>query len=966
MALPVPVLAALLVAGSVPEDAPASRDLIADLLEEAAALQEADELATALAKLALAGDLSRRLEAHDLEARALRREGETLNKQGRFDLAAQSLERALAIARELKDRPLEAKVREAMGQGSWWRSQYAEAIVHLEEALAIWVEAGDRKSQATVLDAMGLVYLKWKGGFEKAREHLLAALAIEVESGARAAESLTREHLGNLEVNAGANETAVRHFQEALRLREALGLGNGQAQIMNAIGNAYLQQGEEAEALRWLERSIATARRLGSRAELCPALNRTGALHIRQGSYDQAIACYQEALQIREEQGDPRGAAYNLQGLGRAWFKKGDPAAALAAYNRALEAFEKVHPRGVASILHELGLVHEAAGEEGKALDAYQRAITAGLEAEDAWLAACFTRAGAIQARRGEAAEALALGERGVAFAREAGQQELLCAALHGRALIQRQLGRREEALASYLESMDAIEALRAAGIAEDPAKASFLEDQQEVYAGAVRLLFELGRGEEALRVAESARARAFLDLLGDRDLRAKPLDEEKLRRIRRLQEELRGSRARPAGEAGVAERGGGTSTELETFRREEPELASWTLVPAPTLAALRGEGPRRGATIVEYFTTAEDLFAWVVAPDGRVAAFASRTSRRELEDQVAELRHGFREHREGHDPQPALRRLHDLLIAPIARALPQAPGSRVVVVPHGPLFLVSFAALRDGEGRYLVERYTLSYTPAISVLEYTRRKKERVLDAGRPHLLAVGNPTMPPSPGERRLSPLAGAELEARRVGDLHGVENASVLAGAQATEGLVKELAPGQTVLHFATHAVIRPDPLASFIALAPAGDGPGGDGLLTVREIFQLDLRAGLVTLSACDSGTGKVTGDGVIGLSRAFIYAGTASMVVSLWSVADVVAIAQMEEFYQALNRDRAGKAAALRRAQLATLERLRHGELRVPPGARSVGQPGAGFVGQPGRPLAENPVLWAPFILIGED
>jgi CHAT domain-containing protein len=120
-------------------------------------------------------------------------------------------------------------------------------------------------------------------------------------------------------------------------------------------------------------------------------------------------------------------------------------------------------------------------------------------------------------------------------------------------------------------------------------------------------------------------------------------------------------------------------------------------------------------------------------------------------------------------------------------------------------------------------------------------------------------------------------------------------------------------------------------------------------TVREVFETDLHADLVVLSACDTGLGKIGGDGVIGLSRAFIYAGTRSVVVSLWRVEDAVSRFLMERFHRTLLGNGGNKAAALRRAQLATLEELRAGRLQN---------------GQ-GEPLGESPPLWAPFVLVGE-
>lgn len=161
------------------------------------------------------------------------------------------------------------------------------------------------------------------------------------------------------------------------------------------------------------------------------------------------------------------------------------------------------------------------------------------------------------------------------------------------------------------------------------------------------------------------------------------------------------------------------------------------------------------------------------------------------------------------------------------------------------------------------------------------------------------------------------------------------------------MRESVPRQTMIHLATHCVIRDDlPLESFLALAPAAPE---DGRLTAREVFDMDLHADLVVLSACNTGLGTVNGDGVVGLSRAFISAGATSVAVSLWPVADVVATFEMESFYGALKANRGDKAAALRDAQLQTIRKLRRKELRTP----------AGYV------IPEHPIYWAPFVLIGE-
>jgi CHAT domain-containing protein len=226
--------------------------------------------------------------------------------------------------------------------------------------------------------------------------------------------------------------------------------------------------------------------------------------------------------------------------------------------------------------------------------------------------------------------------------------------------------------------------------------------------------------------------------------------------------------------------------------------------------------------------------------------------------------------------------------------------------------------------------------------------------------VVALGNPraTAGDAGGAVPALPdLPDAEAEARQVAALFAPAEATLLTGTAGREDRVRALLAGRAVVHLAAHAVIREDaPLDSYLALAPAPSAgragvadARGDGRLTAREILELPLEADLVVLSGCQTGLGAIGGDGVSGLSRAFLHAGARSLVVSLWRVADVVGrdvMVRFEQEYQAAERN---AAESLRAAQLATIERLRRGALRDRAGA----------------PLAESPLYWAPFILVGE-
>ena len=285
---------------------------------------------------------------------------------------------------------------------------------------------------------------------------------------------------------------------------------------------------------------------------------------------------------------------------------------------------------------------------------------------------------------------------------------------------------------------------------------------------------------------------------------------------------------------------------------------------------------------------------------------------------------------------EEAYQRSADLLIKPIADLLPNnATGTnRVIFIPHRSLFLVPFAALPTASGQRLIEQYTLSLATSIQLLGLNSNLSQSNLSpSGQSpkRSLIVGNPTMPTLPPVLDAPPvtleaLPGAGVEAKTIATLL---QAPVLTEDQATESQVVSQMPQADLIHLATHGLL--DELSHLdliipgaIALAPEvpyqGDITAPDGLLTANEILDLNLTADLVVLSACNTGKGNITGDGVIGLSRSFMAAGVPNVVVSLWAVPDAPTAELMVAFYQALQQN-PNKAEALRQAMLSTMQRF---------------------------------------------
>jgi CHAT domain-containing protein len=261
---------------------------------------------------------------------------------------------------------------------------------------------------------------------------------------------------------------------------------------------------------------------------------------------------------------------------------------------------------------------------------------------------------------------------------------------------------------------------------------------------------------------------------------------------------------------------------------------------------------------------------------------------------------------------QDNLAKLHQILIAPIAQDLPSDPNQRVVFLPQGPLFLVPFAALPDTQGKHLIDRHTISTAPSIQTLELTQAQAQKPRSKG--NAVVVGDPKMPIFNGTP-LNPLPGARQEAIAIAKLL---NTTPLLGEQATKATVLQKMQSARVIHLATHGLLDTvqGEMPGAIALAPDAQD---NGLLSAGEIFNLKLNADLVVLSACDTGRGQITGDGVVGLSRSMVAAGVPSVLVSLWAVDDGSTSVLMSEFYRQLQQQ-SDKAKALRQAMLITRQK----------------------------------------------
>jgi CHAT domain-containing protein len=475
--------------------------------------------------------------------------------------------------------------------------------------------------------------------------------------------------------------------------------------------------------------------------------------------------------------------------------------------------------------------------------------------------------------------------------------------------------GKPDEAIDLYQRAVQEIERQRA-NLDADIDKIGFLGDKLEVYAALIRLLIARNQPEAALECAERAKSRALVDLLAQQRAFAPRGPDQDGRPIQSLLDELDRAeetlRARESPATGK-ERLRSLSVRLrQDIQRLDPEIASLVSVEAATGAEIRSLlAPDE--TLLEFYLGEKEAFVFVLSRE-TVQARALGVAPAELGRLVADVRKALARPEDQSYLAPA-QALYAALLGPMPEALSRP---NLLLVPHGPLHYLPFAALHDGRS-FLADKAALRTLPSATVLRFLAPRAQRgaplsawaANKAQRPLILAapaLGNPALD----------LPGAALEAERIRTTLG--DATVLLGARATLAALRQRAGEASLLHFAAHGIFEPEqPLDSGLLLTPSA---GDDGRLRAADLFLMRIAATLTTLSACETGLGAAgAGDEVIGLTRGFLFAGSAGVLASLWEVSDQATAELMAAFYG--NLETLAPAAALRRAALATRERWPH-------------------------------------------
>lgn len=800
-----------------------------------------------------------------------------------------------------------------------------EASVILKEAYDIILESQEEHGETALIDCC-IQYgaaVSELGDFERAKElHAKATeTAFKIGDATRAVLATSSE--GHDEFLQGNYEAALNKWFNALRLcdQDKIFDKDAKAKTLADIGMCFRSVGQNMAAIKYYMEAAQAYKKVGDVAGEAICLNSIAVAYL--DSYQGALfdKFYKQARDLLKSGGNKRSNAYLTYNYGQHCMMQGKVDDALQSYEEALAAFKEVDdPLQQSRVLSAIGLVYLSMNRPQRAQEYYEKAQQIA------------DKVGNLEARWDSAT--------GLGKASKA-QNDL------------------PKAERYFRDAISLIEKERGQ-LSRDAFKTYSLDLRSDSFSDLIEILVANKEYDAALEMAEKGRARAFLDLLEGRSRGKMPSkavamvsstfgDDPSAEKI--VDKPPMIAMALPS-ESGFRS--------VEVLPRATSAIEASAISPInatpPTTAEIKSLVSKSKTCVIEYFTVNDKLYTWVVKPDGQtIMAEPAKVEAQDLSKKIADANKlitttpkNIEEMRQLEKTrQAALKDLYNILVKPIEEHLPKAPEEVVTFVPHKDLFAVPFAALIAPNNKYLIEDHTLAYIPAIGVLRATQKISESVGDKN--NLLAFGNPI---TKEISFLGTLPYSEKEVKKVSELFGPGNSTLEIGEKATKKAFNSQAPSHAVIHLATHGLIDQEhPMDSALVLAPEAKD---DGLLTVKDILQMPpMHAKLVVLSACQTGKGKITGDGVVGLSRAFIIAGTPAVVVSQWNVDDVMTEYQMEHFYRAYLSGQS-RAKALRDAQVKIIAFME----------KKTGADAAATATNSEK-IRANPRYWAAFQLIGE-
>ena len=893
------------------------------------------------------------------EANCLKSIGQIYFRLSNYDMALKKYEESQKLYKILNDRYSEVYCIFNIGKLYLAFSDYERARLKLEEGLTIAIETKNRSGEASCIQALGNVYEYYgenKVAYQQYEKSLLISKEINDPQGVESC----LQNLAYLNVTLCEFDKAYQQYEESLQICRKINDRLGEANCLEGQGDIHRLLGKPKNAYQKIYESLVINKEIGNRLGEANCLVLLGDIHRNLLEPEKSLQKIEEALLIFRDIKNPLGEANCLQNIGELYKGLSLYQKALKYNKEGLDIFRKYNIKlGEAQCLTNIAETEELMFEYDKAINSFKEALN------------LFKK---VNSRNGEGIclQSIAVLYRNnhdiinmKVYAKKSLQiaKETKSTLVEGFSYLllgdeKRILYKLKEALHYYKMSLSLMEKIKYQdgvswlyySIADTYAVANNYVEAEKNYVNSINIIenawneiknesfktlyfstsiphykslinfyFKRRNGIKAFEYAERSKSRSFLYLLGNRPINNPSIgvppdlvnEEQELRQnINSLTNRILDNEEKDPEKRTSSDK---WNEELLQLKEKHNEILEKIKLSSPEYASMISVNPLsveeiqiliredKNSALIEYYTTPDNAFMWLL--DGKqVRAIKINANEKEFGNLIREFNSMISNPNIGINTiAPRAQRLYNLLLKPVEIYL--KGKSRIAIVPHGSLHYLPFEALMN-RGKFLVEQnMKLFYLPSASVYKYCKEKNHFKKDK----ITAFVNPD----------GTLPGSEKEAKYLKQMF--PDTTIVSGKEVSEAIVKNNSGTSDIIHFGCHGIFDSQhPMYSALKFNPDNDN---DGRLEVSEVFQMQLKpACLVTLSACESNVGSVSpGDEIIGLTRAFIYAGTPSILASLWKVDDDSTGELMASFYRELKSS--DKIDALHAARLEMINKI---------------------------------------------
>jgi len=893
--------------------------------------------------------------------------GEKLLKEGSFQRAIDSLEKCLRLAREMEDRPCQIKCYMRLGLLYWNIGQLGESSKYYKEAILLAQELNLKEKYEKCRSALEIYQLYTEGKEHRSLGQLKKSLKNFEKAINLAKKIKSKEHelkcLRQLSITYW-QLSDLQNFlflnKKALKIAESLKHRTEEGRCLNHIGLYYWRLDYYSKALYFYEKALIIAQNLRNKKAESDCLNKIGLTYRNIGNYDKSLDYLIKAYKIAKEIEDDNLISMALNNIGNTFRDKGllsgekeDFYKTISYYEDSLKLAKKYHDiRTEIKALNNIGIANLDLENYCKALKYFQTGYKKAEEIQDIEvIGMILNNIGIVNFNLGNYKEAELFLQRAIELGLQIRGGHILWEAYLGLGQCYEKLNKFPDAVKCYQNAIDVIDNIRS-NIIIDANKAGFVRDKLKVYESLMSLLYRLNIrdstkafGKEIFNIAERAKARAFLEVLGESEIiirgrlnhELKEREIEIANKVSSVAQSLSDGHISESKRKELLKKLQLAEDEYILFiskiRSEIPEFVDIVLPEPCRFEQIQNQLLDEKTALIEYFLGEKQSFMFLFTKnDYNLYSLPARDDiKKSIKAYLKILSDPPKGRFRGH---LAAKRLYQELLFPLEMIIPESVEN-LIIIPDGILYYLPFETLiphiknRSLRYDFLIDRYKISYAPSSSSLLFLINKK--IKNRPSKDLLAIGDPVyaLKSSKNDKGyrtqaeilkelyqsqgfdFSLLPHSKREIKKISKFFQKKNRDIYLNDRAREDVIKKIPlEDYQIIHFACHGFLDERyPFRSALVLS-LSDGLKEDGFLKVHEIYNLRLSADLVVLSACQTGRGKLEkGEGILGLPRIFFYSGARSVVSSLWKISDKAAARFMYYFYLYLSQGK-DKAQAL--------------------------------------------------------